>query len=679
MLFFARQSLLRRQSYVALAALVLVLICMAMAIHVAVVAFDRLVGGTTTWGQPALPALVLIGIVWTAVALGMLFRYLDIRSGGAVLARRYGAVQASDRARHKDERNLMRVVAEMAIASSTPQPDVYVLRSEHTINAFVLGSFSGANTIVVTQGALTHLDRDELQAVVAHEFGHISQGDVPRNMLLLMIIGGLHAIDDIGRTMVELSDNFALIFFVLLGYPMRAFGQIGVLGAGIVRAAFSRRREYLADTMSVQYTRNPDGLASALAVIKFHPHQYPLRIFHVDEIAHSCLHLNSPTQWWRRLLATHPPIKDRILAINPYFYAEDWQTKRDEQLAHGRVYTLQEGSAVPGYIDYTSPTDSPGGGGASKPELHSRPGAELPMHVAMAAVLPTMHSVAAIGQTSVPELTPMPEAISVSDATSALSADPAWAEPQVSDRIALLLQDDSSCLAVLFALFASENVARRDDFLSAAGFAYNAEFAAKVREMLDTMKEELATEQKALINHVTAYLRSSLSREELARVLQTLEKLLLVEDEHNVWHYATLQLLRRQLDADFPVLESIADRNGRSANARRVKRFDEMGQEFALLLSLMVEASGAEPAELDAEFQRVLACYTQAKHPRRIANEPGIIFELEAAFQTLYVQPLPIRKAFVKHCVEIMEKDGHVARAERSLLDLFAASLGCAA
>ncbi|MDB3936466.1 hypothetical protein N9383_07120, partial [Granulosicoccus sp.] len=111
--------------------------------------------------------------------------------------------------------------------------------------------------------------------------------------------------------------------------------------------------------------------------------------------------------------------------------------------------------------------------------------------------------------------------------------------------------------------------------------------------------------------------------------------------------------------------------------ARKAKGFDKMGQEFALLLSLMVETSGATPDVLDQQFQRVLKCYTQVNYPRRTANETGIIKDLESAFQTLYVQPKPIRLAFVQHCIEIMRHDGRALSDERALLDLFAASLGC--
>jgi hypothetical protein len=160
-------------------------------------------------------------------------------------------------------------------------------------------------------------------------------------------------------------------------------------------------------------------------------------------------------------------------------------------------------------------------------------------------------------------------------------------------------------------------------------------------------------------------------------VVKKLERLLRVSGDYNLMNYATMQLIRRKLEVEFPVVEKIANERTPVAQARRVKTFDAMGSEFALLLSLMVESSGASATVLDEEFERVLKCYTQTYYPRRTGAETGIVEELEAAFQTLYVQPKSIRQAFVLHCVEIMQRDGIEAGAEKSLLDLFAASLGC--
>jgi len=104
--------------------------------------------------------------------LGGFFRLLDVRAGGAALAERYGAVKAGQNARHKDEQILLNVAAEVSISSACPPPEVYVLRNESSINAFVVGVKETSRALVVSQGALDAFDREELQAVVAHEFGH---------------------------------------------------------------------------------------------------------------------------------------------------------------------------------------------------------------------------------------------------------------------------------------------------------------------------------------------------------------------------------------------------------------------------------------------------------------------------------------------------------------------------
>ena len=153
----------------------------------------------------------------------------------------------------------------------------------------------------------------------------------------------------------------------------------------------------------------------------------------------------------------------------------------------------------------------------------------------------------------------------------------------------------------------------------------------------------------AIIDHCAAILRSEITLENRRLLMLKLEKLLATDDQYDLMTYATLQLARRKLDVEFLVVETLADESGKCAKARQAKNFDSMGEEFALLLSLMVETSGASPEELEIQFKRLLTCYTQDEYPRRTASETDIVKELEEAFQTLYVQPKPIRLAFVQH------------------------------
>ena len=203
--FFDHQDNRRRQSNLLLLGFVLALLAMAFVIHLSVALFSMLLGESNSLFTLSTPAMGLIGIVWLTVLTGCFFRALDVRSGGEILARRFGATLAADRARFESERQFLNIVAEMAIASRTPQPAAYVMRNESSINAFVVGMQSGELAIVVTQGALDAFDRDQLQGVVAHEFGHITSGDLPLNMRLLIALGGLMAIDEVGRVLLYKS------------------------------------------------------------------------------------------------------------------------------------------------------------------------------------------------------------------------------------------------------------------------------------------------------------------------------------------------------------------------------------------------------------------------------------------------------------------------------------------
>jgi len=623
--FFAQQDVTRRNSALLLVVFVFALGAMAVVIHLTIAFLSMAIGETESIWQLSIPATAMTVLIWLTMLLGGFFRALDVRAGGAVLARRYGAIQASDRTRHEHERILLNIVAEVSIAASCPQPDVFVLRQETSINAFVVGSTEARIALVVSQGALDLLDRDELQAVVAHEFGHITQGDLPMNMRLLIALGGLNAVDEVGQVLVGKHPDDNAHPGVFVGYLLRGIGSVGVFFGTLIRAAFSRQREYLADATAAQFTRNPYALASALAVVRDSGERAALHSSHAKELAHLCFHVGALLPWYRRLLVSHPPLQSRIDAIDPHYAVKSRKRRPATQDA--------------------SPGDSAG---------NRVVGSNTKWNGVGGANLVVVGGTDLAGDTSI-------------DINGS----------GLSDRIILLLPDESSCLAVLFALFASSDPIKRQEFLDAVTFSYSEEFSKQVKEMLARLPAELQEDQLGIIEHATALLSEKLKLESRQRVMMKLEKLLPVCGDYNLVNYATLQLIRRKLNIEFPIIDTLTDSKLINAEQRRVKTFDAMGQEFALLLSLMVESSGAPTEKKDFDFERVLKCYTTTPHPRRAGNEPGIVKELEAAFQTLYVQPKPIRHAFVQHCIEIAQHDGYLAPTEKALLDLFAASLGC--
>ena len=602
--FHDQQRARRWQSALLLIALVLVLMAVGVVIHLVIAALSLALGQGGSFAHPSTPAIAMITLVWLTMVAGAVFRLLDVRAGGAVLARRFGAVHASDRSRHDKERQLLNIVAEISIASTTPQPDTYVLRNETSINAFIVGNSNSRPVIVVTEGALDAFDRDQLQAVVAHEFAHIANGDLPVNMRLLIIMGGLMAMDEVGQILIARHLTDRIHPAKIVGYLICSLGKIGVFAGRIVSAAFSRQREFLADATAVQYTRNPYALALALDIAHEQDGQPTLHGAYARELAPLCFQSAGTHRWLRKLMASHPEISLRIDAIEPNF-----EVKKRKASKH-RVEAVVSGGigAMPDFA---------------------------------------------------------------SGNTSDISANMA-----PSDRIVLLLPDEHACLAALFALFVAREPGRRRDYLNALGVSFPQIFVDRVNDIANLLPDELANDQVSLIVHVSGVLNKTLKDEQRQKITLKLEQLLSVDGHYHLMDYARVQLIRRMLNVEFPVISSIS--SGQSlAMARKAKGFDKMGQEFALLLSLMVETSGATPDVLDQQFQRVLKCYTQVNYPRRTANETGIIKDLESAFQTLYVQPKPIRLAFVQHCIEIMRHDGRVLSDERALLDLFAASLGC--
>ncbi|HWK55637.1 MAG TPA: M48 family metalloprotease, partial [Hyphomicrobiales bacterium] len=154
-------------------------------------------GAAPAFDPATLPLDVLAGVsavVLTVVALGAAFRFLQLRAGGKAVAQGLGGRLLNVNTRNMEERKVLNVVEEMAIAAGVPVPQVYLLE-EAGINAFAAGHTPQDAVIGVTRGCIALLDRDELQGVIAHEFSHIFNGDMRLN---LRLIGWLYGITVLG-------------------------------------------------------------------------------------------------------------------------------------------------------------------------------------------------------------------------------------------------------------------------------------------------------------------------------------------------------------------------------------------------------------------------------------------------------------------------------------------------
>ena len=273
--------------------------------------------------------VITLGII----ALGSLEIIARMSLGNGELATLLAGRPIARGSGRDDERRLINIVDEMAIASGLPAPLLYVMNREPGINAFVAGFSPSQAVVVVTQGALEQLSRDELQAVIAHEFSHILNGDIRLNLRAVYVLQGIVFLSAIGRFMVQYYSGagtdegrrFVHLPFALAGVGLFAAGSVGLLFCRIIQSAISRERENLADASAVQFTRNADALCGALARIKVNADGSRVRNWHADALAHM-LFAPGAKGWLRSLFSTHPSIEERMRRINPHlspgFYFE---------------------------------------------------------------------------------------------------------------------------------------------------------------------------------------------------------------------------------------------------------------------------------------------------------------------------------------------------------------------
>lgn len=322
--FFAAQDDARRRTKWLVVYFALAIIGVILSVY-GIVYLAMLYTGVTV--NPWMPG------VFTATALGTggvmgtgsLFKTMQLNGGGAVVAKDLGARQVDPYTNDADERRLVNVVEEMAIASGLPVPGIWLMDDELAINAFAAGTEPGNAVVAVTRGCLQRLSRSELQGVVAHEFSHILNGDMKLNMRLMGLLFGVLMISMIGRMLFQAlrfmrvrssnsknSGAVVVVVIVLAGVALMIVGSIGVFFGRLIQAAISRQREYLADASAVQFTRDPEGIAGALKKIGGQQDSAKINAPKATEASHLFFADGGMFSYG---LATHPPLDVRIKAI----------------------------------------------------------------------------------------------------------------------------------------------------------------------------------------------------------------------------------------------------------------------------------------------------------------------------------------------------------------------------
>ncbi|HJS39284.1 MAG TPA: M48 family metallopeptidase, partial [Burkholderiales bacterium] len=336
--FFQHQELARRNTRV-----LVLLYALAVAAVVAAVTVV-LAGGYLYAIAGERPEPVTLADVppalWWGGALGTLalilavtvIRTLRLGGGGEAVARMAGAEEVSPETRDPLERRLLNVVEEMAIAAGVRVPRAFVMAGEGGINAFAAGTEVSNAVVAVTRGTLETLNRDELQGVIGHEFSHILHGDMRLNLRMLGVLAGIVFIGAIGEFAMRSAgraggrrEGAAVV--VAAGIALFLIGYLGLFFARLIKSAVARQREFLADASSVQYTRNPEGIAGALDQIRASARGTLIANRYAEDMSHMYFG-ESVKEGLASLFATHPPIEERIRRVHPGFVPSRYRADR---------------------------------------------------------------------------------------------------------------------------------------------------------------------------------------------------------------------------------------------------------------------------------------------------------------------------------------------------------------
>lgn len=270
------------------------------------------------------------GLTLLFIGGGTVFEMFRLRDGGDAVAEMAGGRLVMPSSQDLQERRLLNIVEEMALASGIACPRVYIMDHEDAINAFAAGYHQNEAVVAVTRGTLSRLSRDELQGVIGHEFSHILNGDMRMNIKLIGVLFGIQMIATFGQELMYWGARFgssrsrdekgpsAQMILLVVGGVLFVVGYVGIFFGRLIKSAVSRQREFLADASAVQFTRNPDGIGGALRKIGglTRTNDCGSRIDnpHAEQFSHMFLGAARPNLL-DGLFATHPPLQERLRRV----------------------------------------------------------------------------------------------------------------------------------------------------------------------------------------------------------------------------------------------------------------------------------------------------------------------------------------------------------------------------
>ena len=678
--FFEAQDRAKRSTGKLVAIYLLAVVMIIVSIYLVLLVLLRFAGflpydvpiGELIW-QPVLlgyVAMILVLIIIT----GTLFRIVQLRKGGSAVAEMLGGRRVEPSTRDPKERQLINVVEEMSIASGLPVPDVYILDREDNINAFAAGFGTADAAVGVTRGTLDKLTRDELQGVIAHEFSHIFNGDMRLNIRLIGILNGILLLHIMGLIMMRGGaysslggggrsggrggggGGSATLVIILLGLALLIIGYIGMMFGRIIQAAISRQREYLADAAAVQYTRNPDGIAGALRKIGNAMDGGKIEDGHAMEMSH-LFFANSFHTALDRMFATHPPIEDRIRAIDPSATSAEDRRKKErirKRLEKDRIARAeaveQHGSAgqrgASGQrADGSSTGGSSTGGGALEDFFGSQEGAAGGTSITggIEAAHPALRPeviLAAIGTL---------DGEQVSRAGKLLQSIP------VSLREAA--HEPFGAEALIFALLLAEREPAADRVPRWLGDRLDTDLTKYTEKILTELKKGNREWFLPLAELALPTLRQ-MSEEQYRTFRQNVEHLIREDEQVSLFEFALEKLIVHQLDTAFSKQAEVKTRH---------YHLKTLGNEISLLLSAMAHASDSDSQKAwEAGIQPIKSFLPDGI--RFMELEECTTDDLDAALKEVNASANPVKKYILTALIHCITTDGKVTVRERELM-----------
>jgi len=645
--FFAQQEKTRRKTKLLVFYFVIAVVALIVAVYfAALVIFAGAQAHYHRYGEQPQFALwnprLFLGVALGTLAvvlIGSSYKTMALASGGSAVSEMMGGRLVNPNTNDPDERKLLNVVEEMAIASGVPVPQVYVMDEEDGINAFAAGHKPGDATITVTRGCAKNLSRDELQGVIGHEFSHILNGDMRLNLRLMGIIFGILCLAIIGRVLLQTARvggrGRGQNPLPLLGLLLLVIGYIGVFFGRLIQAAVSRQREFLADASSVQFTRNPGSITGALKKIGgLGETGSRLGHAHVEELSHMFFG-NGVSEPFIGLLETHPPLAERIRVFDPNFDGKFPYVRYDGRDRLPEEISTPKRPPMPNIFGTVL-------GGA----ILASGDAEKPPVIRSHSVLPNLGN-------------PTPLHLKYAEQL----------RDSLPESIKAAAREPLDAVALIYAMLLSPDETTRTTQL--AGLAQRVEPAVyqKTAALFPDVSTAAAHAHLPIINLASSALRQ-LRAEQFNQFSQTLQWLIESDGKIELFEFVLQKIVLRHLTLQF---------SGARPPVAQYYTLKPLVPDCAVVLSALANVGSSDAAEIQKAFETgaPYLCAPDNVDLGLLPREQCGVDQIDAALNRLALAVPTIKKNLIEACVYTVGADGVITETEAELLRAVADTLDC--